>query len=254
VLKSLLIHPDRSIDKPRQVKEATYKLNFKNAPKVDRAQFARTPAQKVKWLNDRTLQITVQTNAVGAEDQQPGEKFTASSTMLDADHPKVQQLVEEALGSQRESLSDREKAQKLRRFVYQYITQKDLSIGLATASEVAETGQGDCTEHAVLLAAMLRACDIPSRIANGLIYANHFAGADDIFGYHMWTQAWLPSAAEEGVGWVDLDAAAPGHAMGFDATHITLSTTSLSGSSVTNELIKSSPVFGQLDIEIVETK
>ena len=40
-------------------------------------------------------------------------------------------------------------------------TEKDLSVGFATAADVARTAQGDCTEHAVLLAALLRASDIP---------------------------------------------------------------------------------------------
>ena len=55
-----------------------------------------------------------------------------------------------------------------------------------------------------LLAAMLRADDIPSRTVSGLVYVSSFEGAKDIFGYHMWTQGWI---AEDGKGrWVDLDA------------------------------------------------
>ena len=41
----------------------------------------------------------------------------------------------------------------------------------------------------VLLAAMLRAAEIPSRVAVGVIYVERFAGERDVFGYHMWTQA-----------------------------------------------------------------
>ena len=40
----------------------------------------------------------------------------------------------------------------------------------ATAAEVARSREGDCTEHAVLLAALARARGIPARVAMGLVY------------------------------------------------------------------------------------
>ena len=72
---------------------------------------------------------------------------------------------------------------------------------MATASEVAESLSGDCTEHAVLLAAMLRARQIPSRVVVGLVYAEKL----EAFGGHMWTEAyldghWLPLDATLGMG------------------------------------------------------
>ena len=59
---------------------------------------------------------------------------------------------------------------------------KNLSVGLATAKEVARTLAGDCTEHAVLAAALGRAAGIPTKVATGLVY---FQG---MLGYHMWTE------------------------------------------------------------------
>src|SRR5690606_5201760 len=95
-------------------------------------------------------------------------------------------------------------AEKLRRFVHSYISNKSLDVGLASASEVCRTREGDCTEHATLLAAALRFAGIPSRVVSGLIYAEEFAGRSRIFGYHMWTQALLPDDAGA-MRWVDLD-------------------------------------------------
>ena len=123
----------------------------------------------------------------------PTAEHLAASPALNCQDPRIRQLTANALGKNK-TASDgtaAHKAETLRRFVGQYIQTKDLSVGLATASEVARTGQGDCTEHAVLLAAMLRAAQIPSRTVSGLIYVDQFLNQMGIFGYHMWTQAWL---------------------------------------------------------------
>ena len=61
---------------------------------------------------------------------------------------------------------------------------------------MAESREGDCTEHAVLLAALARACGIPARVAIGLVYVDQAGG----FGYHMWTEMYLSGH------WIPLDA------------------------------------------------
>ena len=72
-------------------------------------------------------------------------------------------------------------------YVYKEMKKKNFSTILGSAAEVARTMEGDCTEHAVLLAAILRSQDIPARVAIGLIYSERLGG----FGGHMWTEAWL---------------------------------------------------------------
>ena len=124
----------------------------------------------------------------------PGVTHLKPSTMLRSDDPQIIGLVEQALLQVGADAGPKEKAMALRRFVNDHVAEKDLSVGFATASEVARTGQGDCTEHAVLLAAMLRAEGIPSRVVSGLIYVDRFLGHRQVFGYHMWTQAWIAPA------------------------------------------------------------
>ena len=89
-----------------------------------------------------------------------------------------------------------ETALAMERSVHQQLKSKNFSTALATAAEVAQSLEGDCTEHAVLLAALLRVKDIPSRIAVGLVYASPHSA----FGGHMWTEAFLEGR------WVPLDA------------------------------------------------
>ena len=138
----------------------------------------------------------------------------------------------------------------MRAFVQRFINSKDLSVGLATASEVARTQQGDCTEHAMLLAAMLRAQRIPSRVVSGVIYVDQFLDQSKMFGYHMWTQAWLEDDGKPGKGrWIDLDAVLPDKP--FDAAHIALTTSAMSNDSLTNDLVAMMPIVGRLKIKVV---
>jgi hypothetical protein len=103
--------------------------------------------------------------------------------------------------------------QKLEDFVRAYIDDKDLSVGYASALEVARKPQGDCTEHAVLLAALGRARGIPTRVVDGIVYVDRYAGREHVFVPHAWTQAWIDGR------WRSYDAALHG----FDAGHLALS-------------------------------
>lgn len=104
-------------------------------------------------------------------------------------------------------------AKKIEEFVGEYISEKNLSVGYATASEVASSKQGDCSEHAVLTAAMCRAVGIPARVAVGLVYVERFGSRRNIFGGHAWTQAYI------GDKWIGIDAT-----RGFGAGHLELAT------------------------------
>ena len=142
----------------------------------------------------------------------------------------------------------RQRAARLTALVRSRISDKNLDTGFATASEVARTLSGDCTEHAVLLAALLRADGIPSRVASGLVYLERFAGGRDVFGYHMWTQALI------GGRWIDLDAALPGEVDGFDATHVALAVSALDGPEAAADFVPLAGLIGRLRIEVKELR
>jgi transglutaminase-like putative cysteine protease len=97
----------------------------------------------------------------------------------------------------------------------------------------------------VLLAALLRAAGIPARLVTGLVYLADFAGAEGVFGYHMWVQAWT------GGSWLDLDATLPG---GFDATHVALAVSDLAGPEPGGELDRLLPLVGKLRIRVLEVE
>ncbi len=77
----------------------------------------------------------------------------------------------------------------------------------SNASEAMKTREGDCGEHAVLLAALCRAVDIPAREVAGLIYAPK----QKAFYYHAWTEVWIGSWVAADPSWGQFPA---------DVTHV----------------------------------
>lgn len=116
---------------------------------------------------------------------------------LQCSDEKIKDLAKRAIGSTEDAC---EAASQIEAFVDGYISQKDLSVGYASAAEVAQTRQGDCTEHAVLTAAMCRAVGIPARVVCGVVYADSFLSKQNIFGGHMWAEVYLDGK------WIWLDA------------------------------------------------
>jgi hypothetical protein len=72
------------------------------------------------------------------------------------------------------------------RFVDRYIEKKRFGRLFDIASIVAQRREGDCTEHAVLLASTFRMLGIPSHVVNGLAIFAH-EGVPKAFG-HAWTE------------------------------------------------------------------
>ncbi|BDU72513.1 transglutaminase domain-containing protein [Mesoterricola silvestris] len=76
-------------------------------------------------------------------------------------------------------------------FVYDWIRDKDYTVGFASAQEVARCPRGDCTEHGVLEVALLRRLGVPARGVVGWV------AMGEGMGLHFWVEArigarWFP--------------------------------------------------------------
>jgi hypothetical protein len=157
--------------------------------------------------------VVVRPGGAARGEDPPVPEDTAPTRWLNHDDATVQALARRAAGDD----PPRDPAALMRRleaFVRAHIENKSMRVGYASAAETAVSREGDCTEHAVLLAALGRALDVPTRVVNGLAYAPSFAGREHVFVPHAWAMAW------DGARWTSYDAALPG----FDAGHIALST------------------------------
>ncbi len=245
LMRSLFVTPDRPIRDAYTARRATFRLR---ATKGDLPDIPTTGSQTAERIDGGTVRITRRADATPASDAATDRNAClAPSAMISSDDPRVVELATAAFAGVPDDPAAR--AEAARRFVHRHIRTKDLSVGFASAAETARTREGDCTEHAVLLAAILRAGGIPSRVVSGLIYADRFAGGRDIFGYHMWTQALLPTGEPGGEGWVDLDATLP-DALPRTATHIALGVHTLEGDSRSNALVELAPLMGRLAIAV----
>ncbi len=131
---------------------------------------------------------------------------------LQSDDPDIRQA---ALLQVKGKIGAQAQMQALQAFVAARISDSNLSTAYASAKEAFVSKSGDCTEHALLLAAMGRAVGIPTRVVGGLAYAQNYLGQRDIFVPHAWTQAFI------GDRWQSFDAA-----LGrFDSGHIALAIT-----------------------------
>ena len=192
-------------------RSATYRLKPTGPKKLEG--MIGTDSQRVRGGKDGSVTLIVRPAKAPA-----GVKFPYKGTdpaalnalkptrYLQSDDKRVIALARQAVGGE----SDAAKAaRKIETFVGRYVTKKNLSVGYASAAEVAASRQGDCSEHAVLTAAMCRSVGIPARIVAGYVYTPKLAEKTDIFVAHAWVQARL------GRKWIGLDATrggtAPGH-------------------------------------------
>lgn len=172
----------------------------------------------------------------GAEDF---DEFLRSNQYLDTDDEVLRRAVAEALAG--EEAGDRseplERALRLENWVSGRMT-IDAGIAFAPSSEVVRNARGTCTEYAVLLAAMLRAAGIPSRVLMGYVYLN---GA---WGGHAWVEARLDGS------WFGLDAAVNGPCLA-DAARFALARSSLNDGL--GELLSSGQgLFGNLRVTVLD--
>lgn len=205
--------------------------------------------QKVQRLDAGKIMVTVEPVAApsGATFPYKGR----DKRLLDAIKPTrfLQSDNEKIIGFARRAVGDTKDAaeavKRIEAFVADYIEDKSLSIGYASAVEVADSRQGDCTEHAVLAAALCRAVGIPAQVVTGIAYVKEFAGVKDTFGGHAWVQAYV--GGDNGK-WVGLDAAFKGSGRGgYEAGHIALA----SGNGNPEDLLNVATTLGRFKIEKV---
>ncbi|MFC4820600.1 transglutaminase-like domain-containing protein [Dokdonella ginsengisoli] len=168
-----------------------------------------TDEQHVERRGDEFL-VTVRREAEARGESAPDKDDYLPNDWLQSKSPELVKLARHAAGANRDPLAQ---MQRVETFVRGFIRNKSLGVGYASALEVVRKPEGDCTEHAVLVAALGRALGIATRVVDGLAYAPGFAGKEQVFVPHAWAQAWIDGR------WRSFDAALSG----FDAGHIALS-------------------------------
>jgi len=241
---------DRSIGKePREVK---YRLIVPAGSSQGLPDLPNTSMQTFKRLSKYEGELTVHRidwkklrKITDDPEARQMTEFLRASPIVDINDSKIKRLARTAVKGQN---TPAEKADALRKFVTDYIENKSMDVGFATASEVARTKQGDCTEHGVLLAALARAAGLPARGVSGIVEVpmGYMDEGKHAFGYHMWAQVCI------GGKWVDIDGAL--RQSDCDVTHIALSLMPLNEEGMVDSLVALVPLLGKLEIKIESVK
>jgi len=241
IVQNFIISSRFQIANPYQTRQVQYNVSMKDAAVA--SIFAVDNRQSLTPGSDpKTGRLVVR--AMGPEDGQPepgpvAEEYLEPNPIVDSEDSRVVQHMKAAVGNATDPWT---KAQRIQDWVHRNMVDKNFEVTFATASETARALSGDCTEHAVLVAAMCRAAKIPARVAIGFIYVDRLRG----FGYHMWTEVYVNNR------WVGIDASFQQNVV--DAVHIKLKDTSLKGVSPFEQFQTVVETASKLSIEPVEVR
>lgn len=142
----------------------------------------------------------------------PGKDFAAPTLPLTVTDPEIRRFLDptpmaqsdssvivgkakQIVGSERDAMRA---AERIVESVFVGLSKEAGVRGSATATEVLQNGAGDCTEHAVLVVALMRAAGIPARVVDGIVMGSELDGSG-LAGYHAWAEIWLGR-------WIGVDA------------------------------------------------
>jgi hypothetical protein len=198
--------------------------------------------QTVKRVADNELELRVSPGAPDGKDL-PIPEDTRPSAYIDADAPEIRGALQYLRsGGRAGSLPEIRRANAtpvvasasliqnpaafwkdpvsvaniVSRYVFAILPDKRPTFSMADAVTTLKQGTGDCTEHSVLFASLMRAHGVPTRLVAGL-----YLSPGGYWVYHMWATYW------DGTAWRQIDPitdTAPGAlyvAIGRGATRFT---------------------------------
>ncbi|NLO06407.1 MAG: transglutaminase domain-containing protein [candidate division WS1 bacterium] len=157
----------------------------------------------------------------------------ATTTQVQSDDPRIMAKAREIIGDETDSWAA---AQMLCAWVRRNMQSVSSEPRPITALEVLDSMRGDCTEHAILLAALGRAVGLPTKLATGLAYVG------GRFGYHAWTQVYVGRWVEMDPSWGEMTA---------DAGHMLIYSSALDDASYARASLATGRTLGAIGMEII---
>jgi transglutaminase-like putative cysteine protease len=239
--RATLVKLAKPLEDARSTERIRYRVELKTGDPA--TVFATGGTQEVITIGPHAAEITVRSldpvepSCTATSEADEGDRNPNSR--IQSDDPKIVAMAGEAA----DSGTPAEIAMALEKYVYdKMLFKRNYSIAFATASEVAKSLEGDCSERSVLLAALARARGIPARVAMGLVYSPN----DQAFAYHMWTEVLLSGC------WVPLDATLGQGRVSAD--HIKLADSNLADETWLAGFAPVAEVIGQLRIDVLEAE
>lgn len=109
-----------------------------------------------------------------------------STLAVEADHPEIVALAKKILGTEKDAYAS---ALKISAWVGQNMV-KDYGSSSDRATDALRKMRGDCTEHALLTTALLRASGIPAKRVDGVVYMMNDDNVPALY-WHEWVEAFV---------------------------------------------------------------
>jgi transglutaminase-like putative cysteine protease len=238
-----LIRLNQRIPNGLDTEKVVYRITLKGDGDVATA-FAQDDRQEVRKVQGNTFELHVRAlrePEMKADPGKVGAEFVESNYFINSADARVKDLARRAVGREKDGWR---KALLVEKWVHDHMKVQNYSEAMATADHVARTLEGDCTEYAMLTAAMCRAVDVPSRTAIGLVYLERGGrGGQPMFSFHMWTEVWVRGQ------WMPIDATLGRGYVG--AAHVKITDHSWFNEQSLKPLIPLLRVLGKASIEVL---
>jgi hypothetical protein len=241
IIAGTMIETNARIEDPTTVDEALYEIWIEGddistlLPEDQRQSFEGSTDRGVLLRVRRVVPAEGDLDRGGDAQSSVAECIEANA-LLEVSDPAIRAAAARAVGDG--AGGPWTSAQRIERYVFETMESVGFGSAFASALEVLRHRTGDCSEYAVLAAALSRAVGIPSRVVSGIVHT------DGRFAYHMWIEVWA------GGGWFALDPTIG--AGSVDATHIKLAASSLRGGAVGDLSLAIMRALNRLGVNVVE--
>ena len=163
---------------------------------------------EVAGHHNGVLRLSISENVMAVVDaQSPHSQYLANTFVIDYEEASVKAVTEAFLSDYGKGVKAEDEGKgasvqetkvesysadvgaEIEAFVANYITEPSYIHSFSFASTVAKSKSGDCTEYAVLAAALARALAIPARVIVGTIIVDDGSTVEAIG--HAWNEFWL---------------------------------------------------------------
>ena len=170
-----------SIKSPRKARNTTFQIETSDFSSIPETCFQKKVGGNTLFVSSEAANCT----------NMPSLEDTQSNIIEDSSNPEILRAAQKIVLGAPNQL---EMVNRIAKFVYKHINNKNYNHGNMSASEVLRTRSGDCTEHSALFAALSRAAGIPVKMVYGVVL-----NPNGEFFFHNWNEAFADGK------WVTID-------------------------------------------------
>ncbi len=237
---------NRDLGDPLQVRSMTVRLSGLSVDKLKGFPWDQVSQKILQEEKDHVVIKT--TSKLVQEEEAPTLPLSTdalaqaltSTVFCQSDDADIAALARKIVGEEKNSWRA---AKKIAEWINLNLT-PNYDVGFASAKEILENREGDCSEHAVLFVALCRAVGLPARAAIGVMYADGF------FAYHMWPEVYVGDWVSLDPKWLARDEDSGDYYT--DATHIKFGHSYLDENMYQEMLTSTYEIIGRLKLEILD--